>query len=492
MMHQLLILSAWLMAPLRSLLRSSTRFAVLAVTLGSALHSSFSAPPNVVIILADDLGYGDLGCYGHPKFKTPRIDQMAAEGVKMMHFNTPAPFCAPTRASLMTGRYPFRCGMTQNPAPDGGAEADALRLPASEVTLAQVMKSAGYATGMVGKWHLGHQAGTLPTDRGFDEYYGIPYSNDMRPVQVLEGTEVAEYPVVQATLTTRYAKRAADFIQRNAKKPFFLYFAEAMPHKPLAAAEKNYQKSGAGLYGDALLDLDDSVGEVLDALKQNGVDKNTLILFSSDNGAWFGGSCGGLRGMKGTSWEGGYRVPMIARWPGKIPAGRASRELAVMMDLFATVLAATGAKMPDERVLDGRDLMPVLAGDAKSPHEFVFGHQGPKLVTIRDARWKLHLLPAREMNLKPGADGQWLDPRLPDGVTILAPFEQYNLDAPPGLKTGVKGAKGLLFDLQTDPGEQVDVASKHPDELKRLQAAFDAMNQDVPAVEEVKRAPYKK
>jgi uncharacterized sulfatase len=314
----------------------------------------------------------------------------------------------------------------------------------------------------------------------------------MRPVQVLEGTEVAEYPVVQATLTTRYAKRAADFIQRNAKKPFFLYFAEAMPHKPLAAAEKNYQKSGAGLYGDALLDLDDSVGAVLDALKQNGVDGNTLILFSSDNGAWFGGSCGGLRGMKGTSWEGGYRVPMIARWPGKIPAGRASRELAVMMDLFATVLAATGAKMPDERVLDGRNLMPVLAGDAKSPHEFVFGHQGPKLVTIRDARWKLHLLPAREMNLKPGADGQWLDPRLPDGVTILAPFEQYNLDAPPGLKTGVKGAKGLLFDLQTDPGEQVDVASKHPDELKRLQAAFDAMNQDVPAVEEVKRAPYKK
>jgi uncharacterized sulfatase len=410
----------------------------------------------------------------------------------MMHFNTPAPFCAPTRASLMTGRYPFRCGMTQNPAPDGGAEADALRLPAAEVTLAQVMKSAGYATGMVGKWHLGHQAGTLPTDRGFDEYYGIPYSNDMRPVHVLEGTEVAEYPVVQATLTTRYAKRAADFIQRNAKKPFFLYLAEAMPHKPLAAAEKNYQKSGAGLYGDALLDLDDSVGAVLDALKQNGVDGNTLIFFSSDNGAWFGGSCGGLRGMKGTSWEGGYRVPMIARWPGKIPAGRASRELAVMMDLFATVLAATGAKMPDERVLDGRDLMPVLAGDAKSPHEFVFGHQGPKLVTIRDARWKLHLLPAREMNLKPGADGQWLDPRLPDGVTILAPFEQYNLDAPPGLKTGVKGAKGLLFDLQTDPGEQVDVASKHPDELKRLQAAFDAMNQDVPAVEEVKRAPYKK
>jgi arylsulfatase A-like enzyme len=455
------------------------------------IFSLAAQQPNVVIILADDLGYGDLGCYGHPKFKTPRIDQMAAEGVRMMQFNTPAPFCAPTRASLMTGRYPFRCGMTQNPAPDGGPAADALALPKSEVTLAQVLGSSGYATGMVGKWHLGHKPGWLPTERGFDEYYGIPYSNDMRPVQVLDGTEVAEYPVVQATLTTRYAKRATEFIQRNAKKPFFLYFAEAMPHKPLAAPDKHYQKSGAGLYGDALADLDDSVGAVLDALKQNDLDDKTLVLFTSDNGAWFGGSSGGLRGMKGTSWEGGYRVPMIARWPGRIPAGRVSHELAVMMDLFATALAATGMRMPDDRLLDGRDLMAVLAGDGKSPHEFVFGHQGPNLVTIRDARWKLHLLPAREMNLKPGPDGRWLDPRAPDGVTILAPFEQYNLDAHPGLKTGVPGAKGLLFDLQADPGEQADLAAEHPSEVKRLQAAFDAMNQNVPVVEEVKRIPRK-
>jgi uncharacterized sulfatase len=392
----------------------------------------------------------------------------------------------------MTGRYPFRCGMTQNPAPDGGPAADALVMPKTEVTLAQVLKAAGYATGMVGKWHLGHKPGSLPTERGFDEYYGIPYSNDMRPVQVLEGTQEAEYPVVQATLTTRYAKRATEFIQRNAKKPFFLYFAEAMPHKPLAASEKTYKKSGAGLYGDALLDLDDSVGAVLDALKQNGVDTNTLVLFSSDNGAWFGGSCGGLRGMKGTNYEGGYRVPMIARWPGKIPAGHVSNELGVMMDLFATVLAATGARMPDERVLDGRDLMPVLTGGAKSPHEFVFGHQNSKLATIRDARWKLHLLPAGQMKLKPGEDGKWLDPRAPDGVTILAPFEQYNLDAHPGLQTGVEPAKMQLFDLQSDPGEQVDVAAQHPDEVKRLQAAYDAMNQEVPVIEEVKRAPYKK
>lgn len=448
-------------------------------------------PPNVVIILADDLGFGDLGCYGHPKFKTPRIDQMAAEGARLTQFNCPAPFCAPTRASLMTGRYPFRCGMTQNPAPDGGPAADTLALPPKEVTLAEVLKSAGYATGMVGKWHLGHKPGSLPTDRGFDEYHGIPYSNDMRPAQVLEGTKVAEYPVVQATLTTRYAQRAVDFIQRSKAKPFFLYFAEAMPHKPLAASEKNYKKSGAGLYGDALADLDDSVGAVLDALKQTGVDDNTLILFSSDNGAWFGGSCGGLRGMKGTNYEGGYRVPMIARWPGKIPAGHVSNELAVMMDLFATVLKATGAKMPDDRVLDGQDILPLLTGAAKSPHEFIFGQQNSKLATIRDARWKLHVLPASQMKLKAAEDGRWLDPRAPDGVTILAPFEQYNLDAHPGLQTGVLPARLQLFDLQADAGEQQDVAQQNPVELKRLKTAYDAMAKEVPEVEEVKRVPIK-
>jgi uncharacterized sulfatase len=346
---------------------------------------------------------------------------------------------------------------------------------------------------MFGKWHLGHaEPRWLPTHRGFEEYFGIPYSNDMRPVALFEGDQQVEYPVIQANLTKRYTARSLAFIEKHQSHPFFLYLAHAMPHKPLAVSEEFYHKSGGGLYGDAVSELDWSVGQVLAKLKELKLDENTLVMFTSDNGATFGGSTGGLRGMKGSSYEGGYRVPMIARWPGKIPAGRVSHELAVMMDLFATVLAVTGAKMPDDRVLDGRDLMPLLAGDTKSPHEFVFGHQGPKLVTIRDARWKLHLLPAREMNLKPGPDGKWLDPRLPDGVTILAPFEQYNIDAHPGLKTGVEGAKGLLFDLQADPGEQVDVAAKHPEEVKRLQAAFDAMNKDVPVVEEVKRAPYKK
>ncbi len=463
------------------------------------LSLAFSMPchaagrPNIVVILADDLGYGDLGCYGHVKIKTPNLDRMASEGARFTQFNCPAPFCAPTRAALMTGRYPFRCGMTQNPAPDGGPEADALHLPEKETTLAQVLKSAGYATAMVGKWHLGHKAGFLPTDRGFDEYYGIPYSNDMRPVQVLEGTQVIEYPVVQATLTRRYTERALGFIERSKDQPFLLYLAEAMPHKPLAVSEAFYKKSEAGLYGDAVEELDWSVGQVLAKLKELGLDEHTLVLFTSDNGAWFGGSSGGLRGMKSAQWEGGYRVPMIARWPGQIPAGQVRDQLAITMDLFATMLDVTGAKMPDERVLDGRSLMRVLkSAEAKPPHEYIFGHLNSKLANVRDARWKLHVLPATQIKLKPGADGKWLDPRAPDGVTILAPYEQYNLDAFPGLNTGDAAAKMQLFDLQNDPGEQHDVAAEHPEEVKRLLAAYELVNKDVPVIQEVKRPPYKK
>lgn len=465
---------------------------LISVTALRAADVPKSAPPNIVIILADDLGYGDLGCYGHPKFKTLSIDRLATEGARLLQFNTPAAFCAPTRASLMTGRYPFRCGLTQNPAPDGGPVADALALPKSEVTLAQVLHAAGYATGMVGKWHLGHKPGSLPTDRGFAEYFGIPYSNDMRPVQVLDGTRVVEYPVVQATLTQRYTERAVRFIERNRARPFFLYFAHAMPHKPLAASERYYRSSGAGLYGDALAELDASVGAVLEALQKAGVDDRTLVFFTSDNGPWFGGSSGGLRGMKGSTWEGGFRVPLIARWPGHIPAGHTSAQPAVMMDLFATVLKASGAAMPDDRALDGRDLMPLLSGAAASPHEVIFGHRGSRLASVRDARWKLHVLPAAEMKFKAGADGRWLDPRAPDGVTILAPYEQYNLEAVPGLSAGEAPAAMQLYDLQADPAEQHNVAAEHPDEVQRLKAVFDSMNEHVPVVDEVRRTPPKK
>ncbi len=451
--------------------------------LAFAVLAQAAERPNVILILADDLGYGDLSCYGQTKYKTPHLDRMAAEGARLTQFNTPAPFCAPTRASLMTGRYPFRCGMVANPAPDGGDAAHKLHLPATEVLLPELFKQAGYRTGMIGKWHLGHaEPRWLPTHRGFDEYFGIPYSNDMRPVALFEGDKQAEYPVIQASLTKRYAERALAFIEKSQRRPFFLYLPHAMPHKPLAASEAFYKKSGAGLYGDAVTELDWSVGQLLAKLQELNLDENTLVMFTSDNGAWFGGSCGGLRGMKGSSYEGGYRVPMIARWPGKIPAGHLNHEPAVMMDLFATALKAANIPVPADRVIDGRDLMPLFTSNAKSPHEGILGHQGPKLATVRDARWKLHVLAPRDMFLAFDKPGQrWIDARAPDGVTILAQHEQYQPGEHPGLRAGIAPKAMQLFDLQNDPGEQRDVAIKNPDVVARLKKLFDAMNKDVPA-----------
>lgn len=445
---------------------------------------SFAAAPrpNIIVILADDLGYGDLSCYGQTKYQTPNLDRLAAEGARLTQFNTPAPFCAPTRASLMTGRYPFRCGMVANPAPDGGDAAHKLHLPASEVLLPELLKKAGYRTGMVGKWHLGHaEPRWLPTHRGFEEYFGIPYSNDMRPVALFEGDRQAEYPVVQANLTKRLTERALAFIEKNRRRSFFLYFAQAMPHKPLAASEAFYKKSGAGLYGDAVTELDWSVGQVLAKLKELKLDDNTLILFTSDNGAWFGGSCGGLRGMKGSQYEGGFRVPLLARWPGKIPAGHTSAEPGVMMDVFATALAAANVAPPKGAVIDGRDLLPVLTSAAKSPHEVIFGHQATKLSCVRDGRWKLHVLAPKDMFLTFDKPGQrWVDARAPDGVTILAQFEQYQPSEHPGLRTGVASKPMQLFDLQNDPGEQRDVAAQHPDVVARLKKLYDTMSKEVP------------
>ncbi len=441
------------------------------------------APPNIVLILADDLGYGDLGCYGHAKFKTPHLDRLATEGARLTQFNTPAPFCAPTRASLLTGRYPFRHGLTGNPAPDGRPPEDVLHLPESEITLAQLFTRAGYASGMIGKWHLGHaQPEWLPTRRGFGEYFGILYSNDMRPVKLIEGDQPVEYPVVQATLTQRYTARAVDFIARHRARPFFLYLAHAMPHKPLAASAAFYRKSGAGLYGDVIAELDASVGEVLAQLDRLGLTENTLVIFTSDNGASYGGSTGGLRGAKGSSYEGGYRVPCLARWPGKIPRGHVSHAPAVTMDLFATVLKVAGVPAPSDRVIDGRDLMSLFTSAAPSPHDVILGHLGAQVATVRDARWKLHVQPGRDARAKPReAREPYVDPRGPDGTTLLAPTEQYTPADHPGLVTGAAPAPLQLFDLQADPGEQRDVAAQHPDVVTRLHNQFNRLLAGAPA-----------
>lgn len=458
-----------------------------AALLGAALPSVATVRaaerPNVIIILADDLGYGDLGCQGHPTFKTPNLDRVAAAGARLTQFNSPAAFCAPSRASLLTGRYPFRHGLMGNPAPDGQRrDEDSLHLPTGEITLGQLFQNAGYATGMVGKWHLGHaKPEWLPTHRGFDEYLGIPYSNDMRPVQLVEGDQPVEYPVVQANLTRRYTARAIDFIERHQSRGFFLYLAHAMPHKPLAASESFHGKSGAGLYADVMAELDWSVGQVLAALDRLGLERNTLVIFTSDNGPYFGGSTGGLRGMKASSYEGGYRVPCIARWPGKIPAGHVNHSPAVMMDLFVTALKAAGIKPPTDRTIDGHDLLPQFTSAAPSPHAGILGQLGRRTASVRDARWKLHVVTPQDPRLKRGSPGErWIDPRGPDGVTILAPYEQYQPDHHPGITTGDAPGPMQLFDLLADPAEQHDVAARHPETVIRLRTLYDELTRAAP------------
>lgn len=464
-------------------MKKSRAFAHLLPILSLAftgLHAEVAAAeprPNIVVILADDLGYGELSCYGHPAFKTPSIDRLAATGAKLTHFNTPAPFCGPTRGSLLTGRYPFRHGMTGNPAPDASPAADGVHLPETEITLAQLLTGAGYATGMVGKWHLGHaKREWMPTHRGFQEYFGILYSNDMRPMKLVAGDTPVEYPVVQADLTRRFTERAIDFMRRHRDQPFFLYLAHPMPHKPLAASEAFYKKSGAGLYGDVIAELDWSVGEIVAELEKLGLTKNTLVIFTSDNGPSSGGSTGGLRGAKASSYEGGYRVPFVARWPGKIPAGHVNPAVSMTADLFTTALKVANVPAPTDRIIDGRDLMPILTTATERHHEVIIGHLGDQVATVRDQRWKLHVVPPRDARARliESAD-TWVDIRAPDGVTLIAPYEQYKPDAHPGLVTGVPPAPLQLFDLQSDPGEQRDVAKQHPGVVARLQKAHEAL-----------------
>jgi len=451
-------------------------FAAAAALAASAAAAPAAEKPNVVIVFADDLGYGDLGVQGHRAFKTPAIDRMAAEGVRLTDFYVPVPYCAPSRGTILTGRYPWRHGVIRNPCPDAGVND--VGIAASEITLGEALQEAGYATCCVGKWHLGHQPQFYPCRNGFDEYLGILYSNDMRPVELIDGDRVVEYPVVQATLTRRYTERALRFIEAHRDGPFFLYLAHAMPHKPLAASEEFYRKSGAGLYGDVIAELDWSVGQVLARLGALGLDERTLVVFTSDNGPWFGGSSGGLRGMKGQTWEGGIRVPMIARWPGTIPAGRVCRQPAGTIDLFPTVLKLAGAPIPDDRVIDGRDLMPLWCTGAPSPHEALFAMQGPRLMTVRSGKWKLHVHapPVWPKQLQ----SDWVDPRGPDGVTILAPCEQATPDEHPDVPTGDPAEPMMLFDLEADPAEQHNVAAEHPDVVARLKALFDAMAAEVP------------
>jgi arylsulfatase A-like enzyme len=365
-----------------------TRRALFQGLAGAVLSAKLKAqnrPPNVVVIYADDLGYGDLSCYGS-SINTPNLDQMAQDGIRFTQFYSASPVCSPSRAALLTGRYPTRVGVPRvmDPNDKGG-------LSASETTMAEMLKQSGYATMCIGKWHLGTQPQHLPTSRGFDEYYGIPYSNDMYPRVLMHNTEVIEQSTDLSTLTQRYTGWATDFIKRSTDSPFFLYMPHTFPHIPLAASPAFRGASGQGLYGDVVQEIDWSVGRVLQALKDNGLDSNTLVVFSSDNGPWYQGSPGGLRGRKGEIWEGGMREPFIARFPGMIPGGQTSDSLATTMDILPTVASLTGATLPGNPV-DGVDITPVLSGqqpDVTRPAFLYFNDV--YLQAARVGPWKLHV-----------------------------------------------------------------------------------------------------
>jgi len=417
-----------------------------------------AGPPNVVIVFVDDLGYGDLGVYGHPTIRTPRLDRMAMEGARLTSFYAAAPVCTPSRAALLTGRYPIRLGLAGNLGPDseGG-------LPASERTLAEALRARGYRTAAFGKWHLGSVSGFFPTDRGFDVFFGLPYSNDMmppwvrtaRPLHLYRGASPTdEQPVEQSTLTRRYTEEAVRFIRGAKDGPFFVYLPHSMPHLPISASEAFVGTSAGGRYGDVVEELDWSVGRLLDVLREEGLDERTLVVFTSDNGPWRNmpprmydtgpvergdaGTTGPLRGAKGTTWEGGLRVPAIFRWPGRIAPGQVITGMATTLDLHASVLALCGAAPPPQP-LDGRDMWPLLTG-GESPREYFHYFRGTWLEAVRDRTWKLRVAPDA------------------DGWTSLE------------LATGDEPVRSELFDLRSDPYEHFDVAAGHPDVVARLRA----------------------
>lgn len=405
-------------------------------------------PPNFVVILADDLGYGDVGCYGSTTIRTPRIDRMAAEGVRFNDFYAAA-VCTPSRASLLTGCYAARVGLAAGVLFPHAQ----LGLNPAEVTVAEVLKAKGYATSCIGKWHVGDAPAFLPTHQGFDEYYGIPYSNDMRIRRgdkvgppILRGEEVVEHPADQDMLTEHYTREAVKFIDQHRQSPFFLYLAHAWPHVPLYASGRFRGKSAGGLYGDTVESVDWSVGEVLDALKRNGLDENTLVVFLSDNGPMIeppgGGSAGPLRGKKAQIWEGSLRVPCVVRWPGHVPAGRLCSEVATEMDILPTFAGLAGARVPEDRVIDGHDAWPLMSGQqgAKSGYEAFFYYHGIGVLgAVRSGDWKM-----------------------------IVPFT---------LKVGPVPRQ--LFNLRDDIGETHDVQDQHRDVVKRLEKLVEQHREDL-------------
>ena len=407
--------------------------------------------PNIVVIYCDDLGYGDLGCFGNTEIRTPNIDRMASEGMKFTEFYSASPVCSPSRAALLTGRIPQRMGINEVFFPRSYTG-----MPLDEITTADMLKTKGYATGIVGKWHLGHRHEFLPLQRGFDEYFGIPYSNDMLSVVYVEGNEVVDFHPDQHFTTRTYTEKACNFIDRHADGPFYLYLAHSMPHVPIYASPDFDGRSGKGLYTDVIEEIDWSVGEVLKKLKERAILGNTLVVFSSDNGPWLamhelGGSAGILREGKQYTFEGGQRVPTLAMWPGVIPPGSVYGDIALMMDWFPTFMEITGIPMPGDRDYDGESIMPVLKGTGKRAGKEFLYFDGSLLQCYRNGDWKLKL-----------------------------PYEGFR---GANWKKAVAPHDTLLFNLKSDPGEQVNLYNEMPDkvaEMADLMNAYVASKGDLP------------
>lgn len=356
--------------------------------------------PNILVISTDDLGYGDLGSHGSRAIRTPNLDRMAAEGVRLTNHYSSAPLCSPSRASLLTGRYAIRSHIAVPLYPAGsfmdivfrvgGVYLNGLRgIPEDEALLPELLRQRGYKTALLGKWHLGDRSPHLPRENGFDFFYGAHFSNDMDPYVIYRNEEVEiEPPVDQDMLTQNLTAEVLDFIQDNRAHPFFLYLAHPFPHVPLHASETFRGTSKAGLYGDCIQEIDWSVGEIMQKLKDLSLDDNTLVIFTSDNGPWWQGSPGFTRGRKNLPFEGGFRVPLIARWPGVIPANTTNDALSMNFDIYATSLSAAGIPLPADRIVDGKNLLPVLRGEAPSLHETLYYYKGKRLVGVRHKNWK--------------------------------------------------------------------------------------------------------
>jgi arylsulfatase A-like enzyme len=446
----------------------ATAVVFLAVTSDTVAQQPTSAkrPPNIVVILADDLGYGDLGCYGNKNIETPNLDRMAQEGVRFTDFYVAQPVCSASRTALLTGCYPNRLSIL------GALSATATHgISDQEKTLAEVLKPRGYSTAIYGKWHLGHRTRFLPTHHGFDDYFGLPYSNDMGPksptdkvppLPLIEGDKVVATNPDQNKLTTWYTERAVRFIEKNKHQPFFLYLPHNMPHVPLHVSDRFKGKSKQGIYGDVIMEIDWSVGEVLSALKRLGLDQQTIVIFTSDNGPWLSygdhaGSAGTLREGKMTTWEGGMRMPCLMRWPVHIPPNTVCREPAMTIDMLPTLAKLTGAEMPQHKI-DGLDIWPLISGQpgAKNPHRAYYFYWNNELQAVRSGRWKLHL-PHTYITLADTPAGKGGQP---------AKYDQA--------KTPL-----ALYDLEKDPGEHNNVADQQPDVVSRLKHMAEAIRPDL-------------